>query len=149
MSLKEQLAADLKDAIRQGDESRKTAIRMATAAIKNAEIAAGKQFDDAEVLGVIAKQVKQRRESIEEFSKAGRQDLVEKEEAELRILQAYMPPAMSREEVEAAARGVIEELGAHGPGDKGKVMRALMPKLAGRADGRLANEVVSQLLSNP
>jgi uncharacterized protein YqeY len=149
MSLKEQLAADLKDAIRQGDEPRKTAIRMATAAIKNAEIAAGKQFDDAEVLGVIAKQVKQRRESIEEFSKAGRQDLVEREEAELRILQAYMPAAMSREDVVAAARSVIEELGARGPSDKGRVMKTLMPKLAGRAEGSLVNEVVTQLLSNP
>jgi uncharacterized protein YqeY len=149
MSLKEQLADDLKDAMRARDEIRKSAIRMATAAIKNAEIAAGKAFQDAEVLGVIAKQVKQRRESIEEFQKGGRQDLVDKEAAEMKVLQAYMPPAIGREEIAAEARKVIDEIGAHGPADKGKVMQALMPRLAGRAEGREINEVVTELLANP
>jgi len=146
MSLKDQLSEDLKDAMRSGDEIRKTAIRLTIAAVKNAEVAAIKQFDDKEVLGVIAKQAKQRRESIEEFGKAGRQDLVEKEEAELRILEAYLPAQMSREEIEREARAVIAETGASGPGDKGKVMAALMPRLAGRAEGRAINEVVTQLL---
>jgi uncharacterized protein len=146
MSLKEQLANDLKDAMRQGDEARKTAIRMATTAIKNAEVAAMKQLDDPEVLQVIAKQVKQRRESIEEFQKAGRQDLVDKEQAELDILQAYVPPSISRDEIAAEARAVIGEVGASGPSDKGKVMQKLMPRLAGRAEGREINEVVTELL---
>src|SRR3972149_1428439 len=120
MSLKEQLADDLKDALRPGDESRKTAIRLLIAAIKNAEVAAIKQLNDQEMLGVVAKQAKQRRESIEEFGKAGRQDLVDKEAAELKVLQAYLPPAMGRDEIAAEARKVIAEVGARGAGDKGK-----------------------------
>jgi uncharacterized protein YqeY len=149
MSLKDQLADDLKDAMRARDEIRKSAIRMAIAAIKNAEIAAGKAFQDADVLGVIAKQVKQRRESIEEFQKGGRQDLVDTEAAEMKVLEAYMPPAISRDEIVAEARKVIEEVGARGPSDKGKVMQALMPRLTGRAEGREINEVVTELLTSP
>ena len=149
MSLKDQLAEDLKDAMRARDEIRKSAIRMAIAAIKNAEIAAGKAFQDADVLGVIAKQVKQRRESIEEFQKGGRQDLVDTEAAEMKVLEAYMPPAISRDEIVAEARKVIEEVGARGPSDKGKVMQALMPRLTGRAEGRENNEVVTELLTSP
>jgi uncharacterized protein len=147
MSLKERFAEDLKTAMREGDESRKTAIRMAIAAIKNAEVAAMHPLDDPDVLGVIAKQVKQRRESIEEFSKANRQDLVSKEEAELKVLEEYLPPSLSRDEITDEARKVIEETGAHGPGDKGRVMQALMPRLAGRAEGRTVNEVITELLS--
>ncbi|TMB99312.1 MAG: GatB/YqeY domain-containing protein [Chloroflexi bacterium] len=147
MSLKEQLAEDLKDAMRAGDENRKTAVRMTMAAIRNAEVAAIKQFDDKEVLGVIAKQAKQRRESIEEFGKAGRQDLVDKEAAELKFLEAYLPAQMSRDEIDKEARAVIAETGASGPGDKGRVMGALMPRLAGRAEGREINEVVTKLLA--
>ena len=147
MSLKEQLAEDLKDAMRAGDENRKTAVRMTMAAIRNAEVAAIKQFDDKEVLGVIAKQAKQRRESIEEFGKAGRQDLVDKEAAELKFLEAYLPAQMSRDEIDKEARAVIAETGASGPGDKGRVMGALMPRLAGRAEGREINEVVTKRLA--
>lgn len=147
MALKEQLANDLKEAIRQGDEARKSAIRMVTWAVKNAEVAAGKPLEDAEVLSIIAKQVKQRRESIEEFRKGNRQDLVEKEEAELRVLQSYLPPAMSREEIAQAARRVIAQVGARGPADKGKVMPVLIRELAGRAEGREINEVVTELLA--
>ncbi len=146
MPLKEQLADDLKDAMRAGDESRKTAIRLVITAIKNAEVAAIKQLDDAGVMGVIGKQVKQRKESIDAFQKAGRQDLVDKEAAELRVLEAYMPAQMTREEIANEARAVIAEVDAGGPGDKGKVMSALMPRLAGRADGRTINEVVTELL---
>lgn len=148
MSLKEKLAEDLKEAMRARDETRKSAIRMALAAIKNAEVAAIKEFDDPEVLGVIAKQVKQRRESIEEFRKAGRQDLVEKETAEMRVLESYLPAQMSREEIAVEARKVVEEVGARGPQDKGKVMAAIMPRLAGRAEGRTVNEVVTEILSS-
>lgn len=148
MSLKDQLAEDLKDAMRQGDETRKTALRLTIAAIKNAEVAAIKQLDDPDVIGVIAKQAKQRRESIEEFQKADRQDLVDKEAAELKVLEAYLPAQMSREDVAAEARKVIEEVGAKGSPDKGRVMAALMPRLAGRADGKLVNEAVTELLAN-
>ncbi len=148
MSLKDQLAEDLKDAMRQGDDTRKSALRMAIAAIKNAEVAAIKQFDDAEVIGVIGKQAKQRRESIEEFGKANRQDLVDKEAAELKVLETYLPAQMSREDVTSVARKVVEEVGAMGPSDKGRVMSALMPRLAGQADGKTVNEVVTELLTN-
>ena len=148
MSLKDQLAEDLKDAMRQGDETRKTALRLTITAIKNAEVAAIKQLDDADVIGVIAKQAKQRRESIEEFQKANRQDLVDKEAAELKVLETYLPAQLSREDVAAEARRVIEEVGAQGPQDKGKVMAALMPRLAGRADGKLVNEAVTELLTS-
>lgn len=147
MSLKDQLAEDLKDAMRANEERRKIAIRMAITAIKNAEVAAMKPLDDAGLLAVIGKQVKQRKESIEEFKKAGRQDLVDKEAAELRVLEAYMPAQMPRDEITTEASAVIAEVGASGLGDKGKVMSALMPRLAGRADGRTINEVVTELLS--
>ena len=147
MSLKEQLAEDLKDAIRRGDEARKTAVRMVTWAVKNAEVAAGRPLEDPEVLAIIAKQVKQSRESIEEFKKGARQDLVDKEAAEVRVLEAYLPPAMDRPEIVEEARKVIAEVGARGPSDKGKVMPVLISRLAGRAEGRLINEIVTELLA--
>jgi len=149
MSLKDQLAEDLKDAMRAGDEPRKIAIRMVITAVKNAEVAAIKSLDEAGVLAVIGKQVKQRKESIDAYEKAGRPDLVDKEAAELRVLEAYMPAQMPRDEIAAEARAVIAEVGASGPGDKGKVMSALMPRLAGRAEGRTINEVVTELLAAP
>ena len=148
MSLKEQLANDLKDAIRGGDEARKTAIRMATWAIKNAEVEKGATLSDADVLSLIGREAKQRRESIEEFGKGGRQDLVEKEEAELEVLQAYLPPQVNRDEIAQAAREGIAEVGASGPRDKGKVMPVLIGRLAGRAEGREINEVVTELLGS-
>ncbi len=147
MSLKQQLADDLMAAIRARDEARKTAIRMLTWAVKNAEVAAGKPLSDADVLGLIVKQAKQRKESIEEFQKGKRDDLVAKERAELAVLEAYLPPQMSREEIAEAARAVIAEVGARGPADKGKVMPVLIGRLAGRAEGREINEVVSKLLA--
>ena len=147
MPLKDQLADDLKDAMRQGDENRKTTLRLLITAIKNAEVAAMKPLEDPEVIVVIGKQAKQRRESIEEFQKANRNDLASKEKAELEVLQAYLPPEMSRDDVVAEARTVVSEVGASGPSDKGKVMAALMPRLAGRVDGRVVNEVVTELLT--
>ncbi len=148
MSLKQQLADDLKDAIRGKDEPRKSAIRMVIWSVKNAEVAAGKPLEDPDVLAAIAKQVKQRRESIEEFQKGSRQDLVDKEAAEMRVLEKYLPPAMSREEITEVAREVIAEVGARAPSDKGKVMRVLVARLAGRADGRAINEIVTELLAS-
>ena len=149
MSLKERLATDLKEAIRSGDERRKIAIRLVTAAIKKAEVAQGEPLDDAGVLKVISKEARQRRESIEQFQKGGRQDLVDQEEAELATLLPYLPPAMSHQEIIQAAREVIARVGASGPGDKGKVMPVLISELAGRAEGREINEVVTELLAEP
>jgi uncharacterized protein YqeY len=147
MSLKDTLATDLKEAIRSGDERRKIAIRMVTAAVKKAEVAQGEPLDDAGVLKMIAKEVRQRRESIEQFQKGGRQDLVDQEEAELVVLVPYLPPTMSHDEIVKAAREVIARVGASGPADKGKVMPVLISELAGRAEGREINAVVTELLA--
>lgn len=147
MSLKERLNADLRDGLRSGDERRKSALRVALAALHNAEIEAGQPLDDDGVTAVLAKEVKQRRESIEEFRKGGRQDLVQREEAEMAALLPYLPQQMSRQEIVDAARQVIAEVGASGPRDKGKVMPVLMGRLRGRADGREVNEVATELLS--
>ena len=147
MSLKDRLAEDLKDAIRSGDERRKIAIRLVVAGVKNAEVAQGAPLDDSGVLKVISKEANRRRESIDQFRKGNRPDLVAQEETELAILQTYLPPAMSRDEILQAARAVIAQVGARGPADKGKVMPVLIGQLAGRAEGREINEVVTQLLA--
>ncbi|MFC1848152.1 GatB/YqeY domain-containing protein [Chloroflexota bacterium] len=144
--MQEKLAADLKEVMKSGDKTRLEVIRMVRASIKNEEIKQQKSLEDPDVFGVIAKEAKQRRESIAEFTKGNRKDLVEKEEAELAILLKYLPQQISREEIVAAAGQVIEEVGALGPGDKGKVMQKLMPQLKGKAEGRDINEVVTELL---
>jgi hypothetical protein len=145
--LQEKLMTDLRGAMKSGDKIRLEVLRMVRASIKNAEIAQQKSLDDPDILGIIVKEGKQRRESIAEFKKANRQDLVDKEEAELAILLEYLPEQISREEIVATARRVIEEVEARGPGDKGKVMQKLMPQLKGKAEGREINEVVTELLS--
>jgi uncharacterized protein YqeY len=151
MGLREQLMNDLKDAMRQQDEPRKSAIRSVIAAMKKAETeldASGERvtLDDDDILALIARQAKQRQESITEFRKGGREDLVAEEEADLAILQTYLPQQMTREEIEVEARQVIKEVGASGPRDMGKVMKPLMANLRGRADGSLVNQVVRELL---
>jgi uncharacterized protein YqeY len=147
MSLKQRLAADLQDAMRQREERRRDTLRMALAAIHNAEIEKRGELDDDAMLAVLSKESKTRRESIEEFKKGGRQDLVDKETAELEIISAYLPQQLSRDEIVEVARQVVQETGASGPKDIGKVMPALMQRLQGRADGRLASEVVRELLT--
>jgi uncharacterized protein YqeY len=146
MPLKEQLSNDLKDAMRAGDKVRRDTIRLALSSLHNAEILAGHELDDAGVLGVLTKEAKQRRESIEEFQKGGRQDLVDQETAELAVLTGYLPAQMDRAQLVEAARKAIDAVGAKGPGDIGKVMPKLMAELRGRADGREANAVVRELL---
>ncbi|MBU2535363.1 MAG: GatB/YqeY domain-containing protein [Chloroflexota bacterium] len=146
--LKQKLSDDLKQAMRSGDTVKRGAIRMLMAAMNNVEKARQAELKDSDIFGVIAKEVRQRRESIEAFKQGNRQDLVDKEEAELAILQEYLPQQMTREEVVEAARKVMAEVGAEGPGDKGKVMPKLMAQLKGQADGREINEVVSELLSS-
>lgn len=145
-TLKDRIQADLTDAMRARDEIRKTALRMLLAAIKNAEIEARAPLDDDALVLVAQKQVKQRRESILEFRKANREDLVEQEQAEMALLEAYLPRQADRAEVEAAARKLVAETGASGPRDIGKVMPPLVKHFSGRADGRLINEVVRELL---
>ncbi len=147
-SLKDQLQSDLADAMRARDEVRKSALRMLIAAIKNTEIEARKPLDDDAVVTVIQKQVKQRRESIVEFQKGGRQDLVDKESAEAAILETYLPEQASTDELEAAAVRLIAETGASGPRDIGKVMPTLTKQFAGRADGRAISEIVRRLLGD-
>jgi hypothetical protein len=146
-ALKQKLTDDLKQAMRDGDKVKLSVIRLVMAAIKNAEIARQTALDDADILGIIAKEARQRRESVEAFRQGNRQDLVVQEEAELTLLQGYLPQQISREEIMAEARRVIEEVGAQGPGDKGKVMPKLISQLKGKADGREINTVVTELLA--
>jgi uncharacterized protein YqeY len=145
-ALKQKLTDDLKQALKSGDKLKCSVIRLIMAAIKNAEIAKQAELEETDILGVIAKEVKQHKESIEAFKQGDRQDLVAKEEAEMAILQEYLPEQMSRDEIIAAARRIIDELGAQGPRDKGKVMAKLIPQLKGRADGREVNALVTELL---
>jgi len=146
-NLKQRLTDDLKQAMKGGDTVKRSALRLLMASIHNLEIAKRATLDDADILGIIAKEVRQHQESIESFKQGSRQDLVDKEEAEMAVLQGYLPQQMAREEIVEAARKVIAEVGAQGPSDKGKVMQQIMPRLKGRADGRVINEVVTELLS--
>jgi uncharacterized protein YqeY len=147
MSLKERLNTDLHDAMRQRAELRRDTLRMALAALHNAEIAAGHELDDDGALGILAKEAKQRRESIEEFRKGNRPDLVDKEEAELAVISEYLPQQATRGEIMEAARRVVQETGASGPKDLGKVMPVLMQQFRGRAEGRDVSEVVRELFA--
>ena len=145
-TLRERIQAELHGAMRANAETRKSTLRMLLAAVKNADIEARAQLDDAGIMAVIQKQAKQRRESIAEFEKAKRTDLVDREAAELVILEEYLPRQATREDVEAAARAVIAEVGAAGPRDLGTVMPVLTRQFAGTADGRLISEIVRALL---
>ena len=146
--LKQKLTDDLKQAMRDGDKVRRSVIRLAMAAIKNAEIARQATLDDTDILGIIAKEARQRQESIDAFKQGNRPDLVAQEETELAVLKEYLPRQMTREEIITAARQVIAEVGAQGLGDKGKVMPQLIAQLKGRADGREINTIVTELLSS-
>jgi uncharacterized protein len=148
MPLNETIAADLTAAMKAKDAPRLSALRMLKAAVTNkGMVEKGRDLDDAEVLQVVASLVKQRRDSIEQFTKAGRTDLVDKETAEIAILEHYLPPAVSPEEIEAAVAAAIAETGASSVKEMGKVMKAVMPKLAGKnADGKAVNEAVRRKL---
>ena len=146
-TLKQKLTDDLKQAMRDGDTVKRSVIRLTMAAIKNAEIARQTTLEDADILGVIAKEVRQRKESIEAFKQGDRPELAAKEEAEMAVLEQYLPQQMTREEIIAEARKVIDQVGAEGLGDKGKVMPQLIAQLKGRADGREINAVVTELLT--
>lgn len=147
MTLQEKIATDLIQAQKRGAKARVSALRLVRAGVKNAEIAKRDSLDDAGVIDIISREVKQHRESIAEFIKGNRQDLVDREEAELAALMEYLPRQISSEEISEAARKVIEQVEARGPGDKGKVMSQLMPQLKGKADGREVSDVVAELLA--
>ena len=147
MPLKEQLVADLKVALQEKDASRALVIRYLRNAIQYREKDVGKELDEAAVMEILSRQVRERRESITAFEAGQRHDLVEKGKAELAILEAYLPEQLSQEEVLDLARQVVTEVGATTIRDKGKVMSKLMPQIRGKGDGNVANEVVTQLLS--
>ena len=145
--LRDQVNADISSAMKAKDAARLSALRMLKAAIMNKGVEKGHDLDDAEVLQVVSTLVKQRRDSIEQFSNAGRADLVDKETAEITVLEHYLPPAASAEEIDAAVLEAIAETGARSPKDMGKVMKAVMPRLAGKnADGRAVSEAVRRKL---
>lgn len=147
MTLNEKIGSDLTAAMKAKDAARLSALRMLKAAVMNKGVEKGRDLEDAEVLQVVASLVKQRRDSIEQFAKAGRTDLVEKETGEIATLEAYLPPAVTAEEIDAAVAAAIAETGASSAKDMGKVMKAVMPKLAGKnADGRAVNEAVRRKL---
>lgn len=134
MTLKERITEDMKAAMRARETERLGAIRMLTAAIKQKEVDERVELDDAAVVGIVDKLLKQRKDSIEAFEKAGRQDLADKEQAEARVLQAYLPARLSADEIAAEIKAIVAETGAKGPGDMGKVMGAAKSRLAGKAD---------------
>jgi len=146
MGLKDRLDEDLKKAMRERDVLRRSVLRLIRSEVHNEEIALQKPLDDDGIIGVLSRQVRQRRESIYEFRKGQREDLVQREEDELAVLQEYLPPQLTAEELMALVQGAIREMGAQGPGDKGKVMGKLMPQVKGKAEGSAVNEVVSKLL---
>lgn len=140
------LQDDLKAALRKGDKNRLATLRAIVSAVQYAEMDKGKVLQKEDIFAVISREAKQRRESIEAFSKGNRPDLVDKEKAELAVLLEYLPQQMTREELADLARKIMAEIGARSPSDKGKVMGKLMPLVKGKADGQLVNAVVSELL---
>lgn len=148
MSLKEQLNQELHEAMKARDARRRDTLRQVLTGINYLEVEVGHPLSDAEVLDVIRRDAKRHRESIEEFHKGGRQDLVEQEQAELAILETYLPQQMGRAEIEALVRQAINDLGVSGKAQAGLVMKHLMAQVKGRADGKLVNQVVQELLTN-
>jgi len=148
MSLKEQLNQELHEAMKARDARRRDTLRQVLTGINYLEVEVGHPLSDAEVLDVIRRDAKRHRESIEEFHKGGRQDLVEQERAELAILETYLPQQMGRAEIETLVRQAISELGVSGKAQAGLVMKHLMAQVKGRADGKLVNQVVQELLTN-
>jgi uncharacterized protein YqeY len=147
MSLNDKIGADIATAMKAKNAARLSALRMLKAAVMNKGVEKGRDLDDAEVLQVVSSLVKQRRDSIDQFSKAGRTDLVQKETGEIAVLEEYLPPAVTPEEIDAAVAAAIAESGAASVKDMGKVMKAVMPKLAGKnVDGRAVNEAVRRKL---
>ena len=146
MSLKEQLTADMKEVMKNKEKARLAVIRMVRGAIRQQEIDGQKELGEEDVIAVISKEVKMRRDSIEEFQKGGREDLVEKTQAEIDVLLPYLPAQLSEDEVRELVKAAVEQTGAATPKDMGKVMGVLMPKVKGRADGKMVNTIVKSFL---
>ena len=147
MILYDDIILDLRNAIKEQDKGRLSVSRGLKTAIKNRQVELRQELTDDQIRGVIASEIKKRKEAIEKFSQGSRQDLVEKEEAELRILSSYLPPQLTIEEINDVVARAIEEISASSPKDLGRVMKTVMPKLAGRADGREVNRIARELLS--
>ena len=148
MLFKDRLNVDLKDAMRNKDAIKRTVIRTLLSEISNAEIAAQKDLQESDIEGVMSKQAQQRKDSIEAYDEAGRQDLVDKETAELNIISEYLPEQMTEVEIEGIIAETLNKVDATGPSDMGKVMGALMPLVKGRADGKVVNAMVTAKLKN-
>lgn len=146
MSLKDRITEDMKSAMRAKETDRLSTIRMLLAACKQREVDERIVLDDAAVIGIVDKLIKQRKDSIAAFTQAGRTDLVDKESAEVKVLEAYLPQRLSAEEIAAAVGSLVQSLGASGPGDMGKVMAAAKANLAGKADMGLVSAAVKQAL---
>ena len=146
MTIKTELNESMKDAMKSGDEVRKRTVRMVLAAVKQAEVDKRIELDDTAVMNLIQKEIKNRRESIEEAKKANRADLVEANESEINVLQVFLPKAMPAEELRALVQAAIAETGAASPSDMGKVMKTVMPKVAGRAPNDMVSATVRELL---
>jgi uncharacterized protein YqeY len=147
MTLKDRITEDMKAAMRARDSARLGTIRLLQAALKQKEVDERVTLDDAAIVAIIDKLIKQRKDSIDAFAKASRQDLVDKEAAEMTVLQAYLPARLSAEEVEAAVRAIVAETGASGPADMGKVMGAAKQRLAGKADMGTVSAAVKKALA--
>jgi len=147
MTLKDQITEDMKTAMRAKDSARLGTIRLLQAALKQKEVDERVTLDDAAVIAIVDKLIKQRRDSIAAFTQAGRQDLADKEAAEMQVLQAYLPARLSADDIAAEVRAIVAELGAQGPGDMGKVMGAVKARLAGKADMAAASAAVKAALS--
>ncbi|ACT00881.1 MULTISPECIES: GatB/YqeY domain-containing protein [unclassified Paenibacillus] len=146
MNLSDRLNDDMKQAMKNQDKFKLTTIRMIRAAAKNLEIDLKRPLEDAEVVDILSREIKQRKDSLQEFSKAGRDDLVTDLSAEIEIISQYLPVQLTEEEIKAIVTQTIQELGASSKAEMGKVMGALLPKTKGRADGKLVNQYVQQFL---
>ncbi len=147
MSLKDRITEDMKTAMRAKDAPRLLTIRGLLAALKQKEVDERIVLDDAAVIGIVDKLIKQRKDSISQFAAAARTDLVDKETAEMKVLEGYLPQRLSADEIAAAVAGIVAELGATGPGDMGKVMGAVKSRMAGKADMALVSAAVKQALN--
>ncbi len=146
--LKQRLQSDLKDAMKQKDTFKRDVIRFVMSAIKQIEVDERKELSDADIEAILVKQIKQRNDSIQQFREGGREDLVEKNEKELEILRSYLPEPMSEDEVREIIKEIVEETGAQGMKDMGKVMGAAKNKIGSRAEGRVINQIAKELLNS-
>ncbi|GMB07580.1 hypothetical protein EDD69_108121 [Thermolongibacillus altinsuensis] len=147
MSLLERLNNDMKQAMKNKEKDKLSVIRMVKSALQNEAIKLGKELSEDEELTVLSRELKQRKDSLQEFEKAGRSDLVDKVKAEIAVIELYMPKQLSEEELVQIVKETIAEVGASSKADMGKVMGAIMPKVRGKADGSLVNKLVQQHLS--